>query len=245
MLLKSWEKLPDMLRIDEVRPYYDTLRRKSVSLLLKRAVDVVCSLLMLCLLSPLFAVLALAVKLDSPGPVFFRQTRITQYGRTFRIFKFRTMVSDADRRGGAVTLLSDARITRVGARIRHLRLDEIPQLINVLFGQMSFVGTRPEVLDYVRRYSPEMRATLLLPAGITSTASVEFRDEDTLLQAAEQADEVYVRDILPQKMAYNLEDLRRFSLWRDLRILLRTVTRVFGQRKARTQETETSKSNDG
>lgn len=228
MQMKPWDALPEALRTEEVRLYYDLLKKRTASLLLKRGMDILASLLLLLLLFPVFLVLAIAIKADSKGPVFFRQVRVTQFGRTFRIFKFRTMVSDAEKKGSQVTVQNDCRVTRVGAKIRHVRLDEIPQLLNVLTGDMSFVGTRPEVPRYVERYTPEMMATLLLPAGVTSTASIEFKDEDKLLQAAENADEVYVQEVLPQKMAYNLAYLRRFSFGRDIGILFQTVFRVFG-----------------
>lgn len=225
-MLKSWDSLPENIQTEAVRPYYDALEKRTGSLILKRALDIVASLLLLILLSPVFLVLAVAIKLDSKGPVFFRQVRVTQYGKTFRIFKFRTMVSNAEKLGTQVTVQNDSRITKVGGRIRKIRLDEIPQLINVLNGEMSFVGTRPEVTKYVERYTPEMIATLLLPAGVTSLASIEFKDEDELLQAASDADEVYVHEVLPKKMKYNLEYLRKFSFWGDIGLLLKTVVRV-------------------
>lgn len=181
MMLRKWEDLPQEMQTEEVRPYYDLLRRKQGSLLCKRLFDILASLVLLVLLSPVFLVLAIAIKLDSHGPVFYRQVRVTQYGREFRIFKFRTMVQNADRIGSQVTVSGDSRITRVGKVIRSCRLDEIGQLLNVLGGSMSFVGTRPEVPKYVARYTPEMMATLLLPAGVTSEASIRYKDEAELL----------------------------------------------------------------
>ncbi|MBR5633165.1 MAG: sugar transferase, partial [Clostridia bacterium] len=188
MILRKWEELPDNIKIDSVRPYYDALKKKRFGLVVKRIFDVVASFLMLILLSPVFIILAIAIKLDSKGPVFYRQTRITTYGREFRIFKFRTMVQNADRVGAQVTVNNDRRITRVGRLIRRCRLDEICQLIDVLRGTMSFVGTRPEVPKYVSEYTPEMMATLLLPAGITSEASVRYKDEDRLLSDSKNVD---------------------------------------------------------
>ena len=229
MILKKWEDLPENLRTDAVRPYYELLRKRKGSLLLKRCFDVVVSAIMLLLLAPVFLVLAIAIKLDSPGPVFYRQVRVTQYGREFRIFKFRSMVSDADKRGSLVTVSGDSRITRVGKFIRKCRLDELCQLIDIFRGTMTFVGTRPEVPKYVAAYTPEMMATLLLPAGVTSEASILYKDEADLLDAAEDVDAVYIRDVLPGKMAYNLDALKHFSFFSDIATMFRTVFAVLGK----------------
>ena len=228
MILKKWEDLPDNLRTDAVRPYYDILAKRRGSLLVKRLFDIVVSALMLLVLSPVFLILAIAIKLDSPGPVFYRQVRVTQYGREFRIFKFRSMVSDADKRGSLVTVSGDSRITRVGKFIRKCRLDEVCQLIDVLRGTMTFVGTRPEVPKYVAAYTPEMLATLLLPAGVTSEASIEYKNEAELLDAATDVDAVYIHDVLPGKMRYNLQALKDFSFFSDIKTMFRTVFAVFG-----------------
>lgn len=228
-MLKKWEDLPDDLRVPEVRPYYDILSKRRFSLLFKRVFDVVCALIVLIALAIPMAVIALAVKLDSPGPVIFRQERVTKYGKTFRIHKFRTMVRDADRKGGAVTVKGDARITRVGGKLRRLRLDETPQLFDVLSGNMSFVGTRPEAVKYVDRYEPEWRATLLLPAGITSEASIRFKDEDVLLDGARDVDAAYVGRVLPEKMKYNLDSIRRFRFFGEIATMFRTVLAVCGK----------------
>lgn len=230
MILKRWEDLPPELRTEAVRPYYEVLRRKKLSLVCKRGFDILVSLVMLVILSPVFLILSAAIKLDSPGPVFFRQVRVTQYGRQFRIFKFRTMVNNADRLGAQVTVGNDARITRVGRLIRSCRLDEIGQLLNVLGGSMTFVGTRPEVPKYVAAYTPEMMATLLLPAGITSEASIRYKDEDRLLEGAEDVDAVYVSQVLPGKMRINLEAVRRFHFWGDIATMFRTVFAVLGRK---------------
>lgn len=229
-MLKRWEQLPASLQTETVRPYYDSLRKKRGSLLLKRVFDVLVSAGMLVLLSPVFLVLAVAIKLDSPGPVFYRQVRVTQYGKHFRIFKFRTMVADADRQGAQVTVSGDSRITRVGQKIRNCRLDEIGQLLNVLVGSMSFVGTRPEVPKYVEQYTPEMLATLLLPAGVTSEASIRYKDEAELLEGAEDVDKAYVEKVLPEKMAYNLKELENFGFYGELRTMFRTVMTVLGKK---------------
>ena len=156
----------------------------------------------------------------------FRQVRITTGGKEFRIFKFRTMVTDAEKLGTQVTVGQDPRITGSGRFLRKLRLDEVPQLFNVLAGDMSFVGTRPEVPRYVEQYTPEMWATLLLPAGITSEASIRYKDEDVLLNGAEDVDRVYVEQVLPEKMKYNLNYLREFSFWKDIAIMFETVIAV-------------------
>ena len=229
MILKKWEELPENLRTDAVRPYYDLLAKRRGSLALKRCFDVVVSAFMLLVLAPVFLVLAIAIKLDSPGPVFYRQVRVTQYGREFRIFKFRSMVSDADKQGSLVTVSGDSRITRVGHFIRNCRLDELCQLIDIFRGTMTFVGTRPEVPKYVAAYTPEMMATLLLPAGVTSEASILYKDEAELLDAAEDVDAVYIRDVLPGKMKYNLDALKNFSFFSDIATMFRTVFAVLGK----------------
>ena len=226
MRLSAWNELPEWMRNEEVRKYHEILKRKRFTLMLKRFFDVVMSLLLLILLSWLFLILAIWIKADSKGTVFYRQERITQYGKRFRIYKFRTMVSDADKIGALVTTANDARITKVGARIRKCRLDEIPQLINVLKGEMSFVGTRPEVEKYVREYSDEMKATLLLPAGVTSLSSIRFKEEDSLIAEYSQAlgiDEAYIKKVLPKKMVLNLDYIRQISFWNDVKICIKTV----------------------
>jgi lipopolysaccharide/colanic/teichoic acid biosynthesis glycosyltransferase len=203
MRLVKWEKLPQEMQTEEVRKYYDILRKKRFGLFFKRMFDIFVSFIMLLILSPMFIILAIAIKIDSRGPVFYRQLRVTQYGKRFRIFKFRTMVQNADK-GSQVTVNNDSRITRVGKLIRKCRLDEISQLIDVLRGTMTFVGTRPEAVKYVEHYTPEMMATLLLPAGITSEASIRYKDEDTLLDGAEDTDKVYIEQVLPEKMKIKL-----------------------------------------
>lgn len=230
MAWRKWEDLPKWMQCDEVRAYYDILNKKQFSMKCKRVFDVVTASVLLVILSPVFVVLAVAIKLDSPGPVFYKQERITQYGKKFRIYKFRTMVNHADKVGAAVTVDNDSRITRVGAKIRDYRLDEIGQLINVLKGEMSFVGTRPEVMKYVKCYTPEMRATLLLPAGITSEASIRYKDESQLLNTADCVDKVYVEQVLPKKMEWNLESIRRFRLLEEVLTMFRTVGAVMGEK---------------
>ena len=230
VLWREWEALPDFMRTEAVRPYYDSLNRKKGQLFLKRVFDFTVSSLMLAALSPVLAVLAILIRLDSEGPVFYRQERVTQYGRRFRIYKFRTMVQDADKKGSLVTTQGDARITRMGKKLRGCRLDELPQLINIWKGEMSFVGTRPEVVKYVKQYTDEMYATLLLPAGVTSEASVQFKDEDQRIAAGVEAgrssDEVYVEDVLGEKMEWNLRSLERFNFQNEIEIMFKTVFSV-------------------
>lgn len=208
MILRSWDKLPEYMRNDKVKPYYELLKKRTGSLIMKRIFDIVMSLLLLMILSPVFLVVSIWIKLDSKGPVFFRQVRVTTYGKQFRIFKFRTMCENAEKKGSLVTVGNDSRITKVGEKIRHCRLDEIPQLLNVLAGDMTFVGTRPEVVKYVNAYSDEMYATLLLPAGITSVASIQYKDEDEILSKAKDPDDAYIHEVLPDKMKYILHPLR-------------------------------------
>jgi lipopolysaccharide/colanic/teichoic acid biosynthesis glycosyltransferase len=225
-MLTDWEKLPDDIRIPEVRPYYDILKKKTVSLVIKRLFDITASLLLLMIAAVPLAVIAVLIKKDSDGPVFYRQERVTKNGKVFRIHKFRTMVADADKIGTAVTVSNDPRITRLGQKLRKVRLDELPQLIDVLQGNMTFVGTRPEAVKYVRQYQPEYMATLLLPAGVTSEASLRFKDEDTLLDSAQDPEMTYIHEILPIKMKYNLESLRTMSLVGEFGVMIRTVFEV-------------------
>lgn len=222
----SWEKLPPQMQTEAVKPYYEILQKKQISLIFKRLFDIVVSIIMLLILSPVFLILAIAIKLDTEGPVFYRQVRVTQYGKEFRIFKFRTMVNNADKIGSQVTVGGDNRITRVGKVIRECRLDEIGQLLNILGGSMTFVGTRPEVPKYVEKYTSEMWATLLLPAGVTSEASIRYKDEAALLDAAEDVDATYIQDVLPGKMKYNLRSIQEYSFFKDIETMFQTVFAV-------------------
>ena len=228
MLMKKWEDLPEEMRIPEVRRYYDILQKKKGSLILKRGFDITVSAIMLALLSPMFLALGIAIKLDSKGPVFYRQERVTQWNERFRIFKFRSMVQNADKKGTLVTVKGDARVTRTGKFIRKCRLDEVSQLIDVLRGAMTFVGTRPEVPKYTAEYTPEMMATLLLPAGVTSLASIYYKDEAELLDAADDPNKVYIQDVLPDKMYYNLKAIEKFSFFGDIKVMIMTVLAVLG-----------------
>lgn len=230
MILRKWKALPSEMQCEEVKKYYDILKRKKGSLFFKRVFDFLLSSLLIVVLFPLFLCLAVSIKIDSRGPVFFRQVRVTRYGETFRIFKFRTMVADAEKTGPRVTVKNDARITRVGKFVRKYRLDEVCQLLDVWRGKMTFVGTRPEVEKYVAHYTPEMRATLLLPAGITSEASIYYRDESALLDGENgDTENIYLEKILPEKMKYNLRAVERFSLFREWGIMIKTVLAVCGK----------------
>ena len=228
-MLKKWETLPDYMQNDEVRFYYETLQKKKVSMFLKRVMDLVGGLILLILLAIPMIVISIMIKLDSDGPVFYRQERVTTYGKHFKIHKFRTMVSNADKIGSTVTVGNDSRITKVGAKLRGCRLDELPQVLDLISGNMSFVGTRPEAVKYVEQYKPEYMATLLLPAGITSEASIRYKDEAELLDAASDVDKTYIEEVLPGKMKYNLDSIKNFSFFWDIATMFRTVLAVLGK----------------
>lgn len=228
-MLRKWDDLPEFMITPEVRPYWEVLNRRRGQLRLKRAFDLMTAFIMLVILAIPMVVIAVMIKVDSEGPVFYRQERVTAYGRHFRIHKFRTMVNNADKLGTAVTVLGDRRITKTGAKLRRYRLDELPQLFDVIEGNMSFVGTRPEAVKYVERYKPEYNATLLMPAGITSEASIRYKDEDKLLNGADDVDEVYISRVLPEKMKWNLESIRRFRFLREMLTMFRTLSAVMGK----------------
>lgn len=225
-MLKKYNDLPKFLKNKETKKYYDILNKKRGYLFFKRLFDIFVSFILLIILLPLFIILGIIIKIDSKGPVFYRQERVTKYGKIFKIFKFRTMIVDADK-GSLITVSEDNRITRIGKKIRNSRIDEIPQLINILIGDMSFVGTRPEVKKYVDLYTNEMMATLLMPAGVTSHASINYKDEAEImekdLQKGKNVDDVYVKKILPEKMKYNLEYLKKCSIIEDIKICIKTV----------------------
>ena len=224
--MRKWNDLPKEMQVEQVKKYYEILQCHKGSLLAKRIFDIIVASLLVVILSPILLFLSILIKIDSPGPVMFRQVRVTTYGKPFRIFKFRTMVNNADKIGTQVTTKGDSRVTRMGKMLRGCRLDELPQLFNVLKGEMSFVGTRPEVEKYVAHYTDEMKATLLMPAGITSRASIEYKDEERLLESAEKADEVYIHQVLPEKMKYNLRAIEKFSFWDDIKTMFATVIAV-------------------
>lgn len=230
MQFKQWEELPEFMQNEKVKVYYEILNKKHFQLRIKRLFDIVMSLLLIILLLPVFLMISILVKLDSKGPVFYMQERITQYGRKFQIIKFRTMVANADQIGSLVTISYDTRITQIGKKLRKLRVDELPQLINILFGDMSFVGTRPEVEKYVMTYTDEMKATLLLPAGVTSKASIQYKNEDELLKDVKNVDEIYVQKVLPEKMKWNLKAIKEFGIFGDIYTMIETVIAVVGVR---------------
>jgi len=229
-MIKKWNDIPDFMRIHEVKPYWELLYKKRFSLFLKRIFDLIASFVLIVFFAVPMIVIAIIIKIDSKGPVFYRQERVTLYGKHFFIHKFRTMVCNADQIGSVVTLNNDSRITRIGDKLRNYRLDEIPQLFDVICGNMSFVGTRPEAVKYVELYKPEFYATLLMPAGITSEASIHYKDEATLLNNAINVDRVYVEEILPEKMKWNLESLREFRLSSEIKTMFRTFVAVFGKK---------------
>jgi lipopolysaccharide/colanic/teichoic acid biosynthesis glycosyltransferase len=234
MELRPWQLLPDEMRTKEVRKYYNVLMKHRMWLKMKRVLDVIVAGIMLAVLIIPMGVIALAIRLDSPGPVFFRQARVTQYGRIFRIYKFRTMVDNASKLGSAVTVDNDVRITKVGAFLRKYRMDEFPQVFNILAGDMTLVGTRPEVPKYVKKYTKEMYATLLLPAGLTSRTSIAYKDEDKLLGEAvdeESTDNIYLNEVLPAKMRYNLESMKHFGVKSDATVLWDTFASVVGSER--------------
>lgn len=228
-MLREWDDLPDFMKTPEVRPYWEILNKRRGQLALKRIFDFVAALILLIVLAVPMAIIAVWIKLDSEGPVFYRQERVTAYGKHFRIHKFRTMVNNADQIGTSVTVGNDSRITRIGAKLRNHRLDELPQVIDVIKGDMSFVGTRPEAVKYAEQYKSEYNATLLMPAGITSEASIRYKDEAKLLDAADEVDEVYMEKVLPAKMAWNLEGVRQFHFLHEILTMFRTVLAVFGK----------------
>ncbi len=231
MLICKWDKLPAEMQNEEVKPYWIKLRKRNWHLFWKRAFDIFASLILLSLLLPLFLLIAIAIKLDSKGPVFYRQIRYTQYRKEFKIHKFRSMNIDADK-GSLVTIKNDTRITKVGKFIRKFKIDELPQLIDVLQGKMSFVGTRPEVKKYVDKYSKEMLASLLLPAGITSMASLLYKDENELLNSNKDIDKTYIEQILPNKMGYNLREIAKESVFYDIKVIFMTFFALLGKKYA-------------
>lgn len=223
----SFDKLPQRFQCDEVREYYDILCKKKFSIILKRITDIFMALVMLIFLIIPIIIISIAVKCTSKGPVFYKQVRVTAYGRHFKILKFRTMVVGADKIGSLVTTDGDRRITKMGKFLRKYRLDELPQIFHVVSGKMSVVGTRPEVPKYVDSYKKEYLATLLMPAGITSLASIMYKDEEKLLSDKDDVDTVYVEQILPDKMEYNLKYLRNFGFRSDIKLMFKTVKEVF------------------
>ena len=216
--MRAFEKLPAQFQNDSVKAYYDILSKRQGSIILKRVFDIIVSLILLVFLIIPIAVISILIKVNSPGPVLFKQKRVTTYGRIFKIYKFRTMVVNAESLGSKVTTKNDARVTSIGKTLRKFRLDELPQIFNVIGGSMSFVGTRPEVQKYVDLYEDEYYAT-----------SIKFKDEENLLSAivdTEKIDKTYVKTILPQKMEYNLQYTKEFGFLSDIKIMFKTVKEV-------------------
>ena len=213
--------------VDEARKKLD---EKKISIFFKLLFDKVLAILLLIILSPIFVILGLLIKLEDGGDIFYRQERVTTNGKIFRIFKFRTMVINADKIGSLVTVQNDARITKIGSVIRKYRLDEIPHLLNIILGEMSVVGARPEVLKYVEHYTDDMKVTLLLPAGVTSLSSIEFKDENEIIEKYVSegltVDEIYISRVLPQKMKANIEYIHQFNLFFDFSIMIKTAIAV-------------------
>lgn len=217
------------MQTEKVEGYYKLLEKRKLSIAAKRIFDIFAALIMSIILIPVIIIFAVIIVIDSPGNPFFLQTRITRYGKKFKVFKFRTMVKNAERLGSQVTIENDSRITKVGKYLRKFRIDEFPQIFNVLFGDLSFVGVRPEVPKYVENYQDEMFATLLLPAGITSLTSILYKNESDFLKTAKNPDETYVKEILPQKMAYNLQYIKNFNFFGDIAIMFKTVKAVISK----------------
>ncbi len=228
MLPKNPRHLPPAMQNEECGRYLALLNRRRAAFRVKRAFDILLSLCALAALLPLLLLIALLVGLTSQGGALFCQTRVGQNLKRFTILKFRTMRASDNRCALPLTVRDDPRITPLGRFLRKLHLDELPQLINVLKGDMSFVGPRPEVERYVRQYTPRQLATLLIPCGITCTASLVYKDENNLLTASDDPETCYLRDILPVKTEYNLAYLERFSLGEDIKIILQTALSVIG-----------------
>lgn len=230
MKMPDYSKLPKELQCDAVKRYYDILKTKTAGLVVKRIFDITVSLFLIVLLCIPMCLIAVIIKCTSKGPVIYKQVRVTTFGKRFKIWKFRSMRTDADAKGELLTVGEDARITKIGKFIRKFRLDELPQIFHVLSGKMTIVGTRPEVPKFTDKYTNEMLATLLLPAGVTSLASIKFKDEAELLAEAEDVDKTYIETILPEKMKYNLEYIEGFSFIGDIKLIFKTVAEVFSSR---------------
>ena len=226
MRMIPFSKLPENMQTEEVKPYYDILKSKGRSLFFKRVLDLFAALILLVVLILPMLIIGILIKCTSKGPVIYKQLRVTAFGRTYRIWKFRTMKKGSDALG-ELTCGNDERVTGIGRFLRKYRLDELPQIFHVLSGKMSIVGTRPEVPGFVKEYTPQMMATLLMPAGVTSLASIMFKDEAKLLENCDDPDKEYIEVILPQKMEYNLKYITRFGFRRDLYLIFKTIVEVF------------------
>ncbi len=230
MKWRKWNELPKGMQYSEIKEYYDILNKKRFSLRWKRVFDIIVAIGVFLVTAIPMLIIAIMIKLDSEGPVFFRQERVTAYGKKFKIHKFRTMNNNADKIGSAITVNADSRITNIGKKLRKYHLDELPQVFDILNGNMSFVGTRPELVKYVKAYTKEMRATLLLPAGVTSAASIQYKNEAEMISKMEIADKVYIEEILPQKMEFNLRSIRNYSFLGEIKIMIRTIFTVLEER---------------
>ncbi|QQK07929.1 sugar transferase [Miniphocaeibacter halophilus] len=209
--------------IDEI------LERKKGQIFLKRIFDIVVSFIGLVILGIPLIIIALIIKLTSEGPVFYRQTRVGKNNKDFKIFKFRTMVVDADKKGMLITVGEDKRITKIGKFLRKTKLDELPQLINVFIGSMSFVGPRPEVRKYVELYDDFQKNVLKIKPGITDLASIKYRDESTLLGKSDNPEKTYIEEIMPIKLKINLEYISKISLIYDIKLIFLTLFRIIGK----------------
>lgn len=219
--MRSWNKISLPINNDAVKPIYDILKRRRLYRFIKRTFDLFASLFLLVLLFLPSLIIGIIIVCDSRGGMFFNQTRVGRYGKSFKIIKFRTMRKDSEG-NQHITHKNDNRITKVGKILRRTHLDEFPQLLNVIAGQMSFIGTRPEVQQFVDQYHDEWYATLLMRPGITSTASYSCDGEAGVLEEG-NADEIYLNKVLPTKMAMNIEDIKKMSIARDIKILFKTV----------------------
>ena len=224
--MNSLNNLPPKMKNKVVEKYFLVLKKKYIFFFLKRVFDILASLLLIVLLLPLMFILAIIIKIDSRGPVLYKQVRITKYYKEFKIYKFRTMHVTNNQSAIQITVGEDIRITRIGRLIRKSRLDELPQLLNILIGDMSFVGPRPEVPKYTHFYSDEMLATLLVRAGVTSWASINYKDEARLLEKSMDPEKEYIETILPAKMKLNLDELYKMNIFYDLKVLFLTVIKV-------------------
>lgn len=227
MLIKSYEYLPNQMQTQMVKVYYDLLSKKKKTLVIKRIIDIVLCGIITIISSPFLIIFALLIKLTSKGPVVFKQQRVGKDMKMFNIYKFRTMEKEASKKGGEITTNNDSRITTFGKFLRKINMDEMPQLFNVLKGDMSIIGTRPEVLSYVNEYSQEMFATLLLPPGMLSLASVFYKDENAMLKDVSDVHKVYVEKILPDKMQYNLQYLKTISIKEDFKLIGKSIACMF------------------
>lgn len=227
MLITKYSELPPKMQNEATKKCCETLLAKKGTLLAKRIIDFTVCLLIFIVVSPIFLIICLLIKLTSKGPVFFKQERVGRDMKSFKILKFRTMVKDADKKGIALTTGNDSRITPFGAFLRKINMDEMPQLLNVIKGDMSIIGTRPEVWQYVNVYTDAMLATLLLYPGMVSIASIHYKNENDLLTGISDVEKTYIEKILPDKMRYNIDYLKNISVSGDFRILIKTIACAF------------------